>query len=57
MPANNLGCRVAAVDFDGEAALDSWTGAEDMDAKKTNQLFPSIVQRCDRIEDFVSQVS
>lgn len=54
MPATNLGCRVAAVDFDGETALHSWSGAESMDEKKTNQLFPSIVQGCDRIEDFVS---
>jgi aspartate aminotransferase len=57
MPATNLGCRVAAVDFDGEQVLGSWAGPDTMDTEKAGQLFPNIVEGCDRLEEFVRIIS
>jgi aspartate/methionine/tyrosine aminotransferase len=53
LPATSLGVRMAAVDFDGEAALESWTCAEDMNEEKIKQFFPSLVGGCDALEAFL----
>jgi aspartate/methionine/tyrosine aminotransferase len=57
MPATNLGCRVAAVDFDGDSVLEAWPGADSMDEQATRELFPNIVEGCDRLEDFVNTLT
>ncbi|MCF6290136.1 MAG: aminotransferase class I/II-fold pyridoxal phosphate-dependent enzyme [Desulfobacterales bacterium] len=53
LPATSFGVRVAAVDFDGQAVLDAWTGPLDMDEDKTRRLFPNLVDGCDSLEEFV----
>lgn len=57
MPATNFGCRVAAVDFNGEKVLQAWAGPDSMDEQKTKQLFPNIVEGCNRLENFISTLS
>jgi aspartate/methionine/tyrosine aminotransferase len=57
MPATNLGCRVAAVDFDGDVVLREWEGPASMDEQKTRRLFPNIVEGCDSLADFVGTLS
>ncbi len=53
LPATSFGVRVAAVDFDGQAVLDAWTGPADMDEEKIQRLFPNLVDGCDSLEVFV----
>ena len=57
MPATNLGCRVAAVDFDGDTVLQDWKGPDCMDELKSRLFFPNIIEGCDSLESFVSSLS
>ncbi len=54
MPATSLSARVAAVDFDGTEALETWPGANQISADYFHRVFPNIEQGCDRIEAFLS---
>lgn len=53
LPATNLGVRVAAVDYDGQKLLNSWTNPNDMNKEKTNKFFPNLVGGCDSLEHFI----
>lgn len=53
MPATDLSCRVAGVDFDGVRVLDTWPGSENVTKKYFNEYFPKIDQGCTRIESFI----
>ena len=54
MPATNLGCRVAAVDFDGEKALATWPGSKQVTKDYLQSVFPKIEQGCQCIERFLA---
>ncbi|MCD6197343.1 MAG: hypothetical protein J7K15_02050 [Deltaproteobacteria bacterium] len=50
LPANNLGVRIASVDYKGEEILNVWTGPQDMTQGKISELFPRLVGGCDSLE-------
>jgi aspartate/methionine/tyrosine aminotransferase len=54
LPATNLGVRVAAVDFDGARALDTWPGGDRVTDDYFHSVFPKIEQGCRFIEGFLS---
>lgn len=60
LPATSLGVRIAAVDFDGEKALsyhsENEVEARGLDPKTMRQLFPNLVDGCDRVEAFLNQL-
>ncbi|BCS96672.1 aspartate aminotransferase [Desulfoluna limicola] len=53
MPSTNLGFRVAAVDFDGEQALDTWPGSDHVTEAYFHRVFPKIEQGCQSLETFL----
>jgi aspartate/methionine/tyrosine aminotransferase len=56
LPATNLGVRVAAVDFDGAAALETWPGSENVTDEYFRQAFPKMEQGCERIKGFLDRL-
>jgi aspartate aminotransferase len=57
MPATNLGFRVAAVDFNGELALESWPGGDHVTKDYFHKIFPKIEQGCQCLETFLRGLS
>ena len=55
-PATNLGVRVASVDFDGAAVRERWPGIDGMDETLTRELFPNLVEGCDRLEEYLDEL-
>lgn len=55
-PATNLGVRTASVDFDGKFVRDNWPGSKAMDLRQTAKLFPSLLEGCDRLEEFLTEL-
>ncbi|HBI14052.1 MAG TPA: aminotransferase class I/II [Desulfobulbaceae bacterium] len=53
LAATALGVRVAPVDYDGAAALQSWPGSAAMTDELAGQLFPRIIAGCHRLEDYL----
>lgn len=53
LAATELAVRVAGVNYDGAAALESWPGPGQMTGKLAGQLFPGIIGGCDRLEEFL----
>jgi len=53
MPATSLGFRVAAVDFDGVRALETWPGADYVTEEYFHTFFPKIEQGCECIKRFL----
>ncbi len=56
MPATSLSARIAAVDFDGERALNSWPGSDQVSDDYFHDVFPKIEQGCQCISDFIKQL-
>jgi len=56
LPATHLGVRAASVDYDGAKALDAWTGPRDVTPEGTTELFPRLVEGCDRLERFLQEL-
>jgi aspartate/methionine/tyrosine aminotransferase len=56
LPSTNFGCRVAAVDFDGERALETWPGIENISHDYFNAVFPKIGQGAECIESFLESL-
>jgi hypothetical protein len=54
LPATNLGVRVAAVDFNGVEALDTWPGGDRVTEDYFHSVFPKIEQGCQYIEAFLN---
>jgi len=57
VPATSLGVRVAAVDFDGEQALETWPGSDHVTDDYFNEFFPKIVQGCECFAAFLKQLT
>ena len=55
MPATSLSARVAAVDFDGAHALESWPGIDAVSEDCFDSVFPKIKQGCDSLKTFLDQ--
>lgn len=53
LAATALGVRVAPVDYDGAAALQSWPGSAAMTDELAGQLFSRIIAGCHRLEDYL----
>jgi aspartate/methionine/tyrosine aminotransferase len=53
LPATNLGVRVAAVDFDGARALETWPGGGQVTEAYFREVFPKIIQGCDSLVKFL----
>lgn len=56
LPASNFGCRVAGVDYNGEEALASWPGKDNVTSGYFNGQFPNIEEGCRRIEEFLNSL-
>jgi aspartate/methionine/tyrosine aminotransferase len=56
MPATSLSARVAAVDFDGARALETWPGRDYVSEEYFEEVFPKIKQGCDSLEDFLDRL-
>lgn len=54
LAATALGARLAPVDYDGSAALAAWPGKEAVTDGMARQLFPRIIEGCDRLADYLS---
>ncbi len=56
MPATSLSVRVAAVDFDGARAMESWPGIDSVSEEYLGGVFPKIKQGCDRLKNFLDEL-
>ena len=56
MPATSLGIRIAAVDFDGVRALETWPGVDHVTEEYFHKGFPKIEQGCECIKEFLSSL-
>lgn len=57
MPSTSLSVRVAGVDFDGANALERWPGINNVDDVYLEDNFPKILQGCECISQFLSELS
>ena len=56
LPATHWGVRVASVDYDGETVLAQFPQNQRLDSQKIEDLFPNLVQGCDRLENFLASL-
>jgi aspartate/methionine/tyrosine aminotransferase len=56
MPSTSLSARVAAVDFNGGHAIESWPGIDFVSDDYFEEVFPKIKQGCDSLNNFLDRL-